>query len=436
MNSSAKPILVVGAYGLIGQGVSEKLIAAGHNVTGLGRNLQTAERVLPGVPWITRDIRTLVDADAWRAILADFSTVVNCSGALQDGPDDDLEAIHHHAIAALAATCAAEDVSLIQISAVGAAPDASTPFMASKGRGDAAIRASGGKWHIFRPGLVLASNAYGGTTLLRMLAAFPWLQPIAAPDAEIQTVSLEDVANTVLAAANGEIPNGFEADLVEPDAQTLREVVRQIRHWLGFRPARFDLVIPGPGVAAVSKLADALSWFGWKSPLRSTAITVLTEGVRGSHVDLGKFGLPPVSALNQTMSKTPVGVQDRLFARMALLAPIIFFCLCLFWLISGLVGIVRAKEAAQVLQNVGWSAGLAIASVLFWALVDIGIGVAFAFRKYASLACWTAVGVSAFYLVASTFTVPSLWIDPLGPLVKVVPTIVLALVARAALDTR
>lgn len=140
-------------------------------------------------------------------------------------------------------------------------------------------------------------------------------------------------------------------------------------------------------------------------------------------------------SLSQTLSNTPVGAQDRLFAPMALIAPVIIFCLCLFWLTSGVVGIARVKEAAQVLQNVGWPTGLAIAGVLFWAIVDIAIGIAFAFRKYASAACWAAVVVSKFYLVASTFTVPSLWIDPLGPLVKVVPAIVLAFAARAVLDT-
>ena len=84
----------------------------------------------------------------------------------------------------------------------------------------------------------------------------------------------------------------------------------------------------------------------------------------------------------------------------------------------------------------GWPASLAITSVLFWAVVDIVIGLAFAFRKYAYSACWAAVGVSLFYLAASTVTLPSLWMDPLGPLVKVVPSIVLALVARVTLDTR
>lgn len=313
MNAFKRNVLVIGAYGLIGHGISIRLIGDGFGVVGLGRDIEAAQRVLPDAARIEHDIRALCDEAAWRAIVSDFAVVVNCLGALQDGPDDDLEAIHHHAVAALATACAARNVALIQISAVGASPDASTRFLASKGRGDAAIRASGGRWQIFRPGLVLASNAYGGTAMLRMLAAFPCIQPIAAPEAKIRTVALHDVANAVAAAVQGRFPPGFEADLVEAEAHSLRDIIAQMRHWLGFRPARSEIVLPGFGVVAVARLADALARLGWRSPLRSTALAVLTDGVRGRPADLGKFGVPPVSTLDQTLASIPVGVQDRLF---------------------------------------------------------------------------------------------------------------------------
>ena len=39
-------------------------------------------------------------------------------------------------------------------------------------------------------------------------------------------------------------------------------------------------------------------------------------------------------------------------------------------------------------------------------------------------------------ILAGTLLAPGLWADPLGPLVKVVPAIVLAVVALAILDDR
>jgi len=44
--------------------------------------------------------------------------------------------------------------------------------------------------------------------------------------------------------------------------------------------------------------------------------------------------------------------------------------------------------------------------------------------------------VSAAYLAGGSLLEPGLWIDPLGPFVKVLPSIALTLVALATLDER
>jgi uncharacterized protein YbjT (DUF2867 family) len=65
--------------------------------------------------WVVKDMRTVIGAQDWLPILKGTTAVVNCSGALQDGPADDLEAAHHHAFAALASACSSAGVTLIQI---------------------------------------------------------------------------------------------------------------------------------------------------------------------------------------------------------------------------------------------------------------------------------------------------------------------------------
>jgi uncharacterized protein YbjT (DUF2867 family) len=172
-NRVAINVLIVGAYGLIGCGIAQRLERDGYKVTGLGRDIETGKRVLPNLSWFSDDLRSLIAPSAWHPFLKDINVVVNCSGALQDGPEDDLEAVHHHAVSALANACVCADVDIIQISAAGASLDATTSFLASKARGDAAIQNTGVRHHIFRPGLVLAHHSYGGTTMLRVLAAFP-----------------------------------------------------------------------------------------------------------------------------------------------------------------------------------------------------------------------------------------------------------------------
>jgi hypothetical protein len=44
--------------------------------------------------------------------------------------------------------------------------------------------------------------------------------------------------------------------------------------------------------------------------------------------------------------------------------------------------------------------------------------------------------LSAFYLIAGSVLRPDLWNEPLGPLLKILPILVLHLVAMAILDER
>lgn len=426
-------VLVLGAYGLIGVDVTRALEAAGFKVTGLGRNIQTANRVLPNRTWVIADISTLTKPDDWRDALSGVDHVVNCSGALQNNADTDLEALHHHAIKALATACAHRAVGLVQISAVGANVDAGTEFMASKARGDAAIRNAMTNFTIIKPGLVLSHTGYGGTQLLRMLSATPWIQPVAFGKTAIQTVSIHDVTASVVRAVQGGYPPETEFDLVEPEPHSLKQIILAIREWLGFAPPKFTLPFPKSLAWGISKCADGLGRLGWRSPLRATAMQVLKTGVVGEH---DPNALPHTKTLSQTLASMPATSEDRLSARMALLMPLILGVLCIFWLASGVIGMLRFTQAASVLGDAGWPNALAIASVIFWAVVDIVLGLAVLVRRYAPHACLAMIAVSLIYLVSATLFVPHLWIDPLGPLVKVLPSIALALVARVLLEQR
>ncbi|MCI5075801.1 SDR family oxidoreductase [Oricola sp.] len=429
-------VLVLGAYGLIGSGVARHLRAAGHHVSGLGRSDATARRVLPHTRWIIRDMATLLAAADWLPVVEGHDTVVNCAGALQDGPRDQLQAIHADAVAALAEACRQKSVRLVQISAAGVSDQASTSFFRTKAAGDAAIRAAGGDFTILRPGLVLAPTAYGGTTLLRMLAAFPAVQPIALPDTLLRTVSLSDLALAVEKAATGELGTGETIDLVEERPHTLSAIVAGMRKWLGFAPARLQITMPPAVTRLVSSGADALGLLGWRSPLRSTAIAVMQDGVDGEPARWRALTGRAVSSFEQTLASMPARSEDRIAARMALAMPFAVAALFILWAVSGVVGFLRVDAASGVLTAGGWPDGLARASVLFWSAVDIALAMLILIRRYAARACLAMAGVSLVYLAAASLFTPWLWADPLGSLVKIVPIIVLALVTSAMLQER
>jgi uncharacterized protein YbjT (DUF2867 family) len=429
-------VLVLGAYGFIGAAIARALLAAGHAVRGLGRDLDHGRRVLPGLDWVAGEMRRMTAPGDWAGALDGVGAVVNAAGALQGGPRDDLAAVHDHAIRALLEAARAGGVRrVVQISAAGVAPGASTEFFRSKSRGDAAVRVSGLDWVILRPGLVIGREAYGGTALIRALAAVPGVQPMAYPQAPVQTVALADVARAAVAAVEGRVPPGTEADLVTPEPLPLAAVVAAHRAWLGLPRAR-AVAVPGRTARLAAAGADALGRLGWRSPLRSTAMTVLADGVRGDPGPWRELTGETLPGLADTLAVMPATAAERRAAKLYFAMPVAVAVLAVFWIASGLIGLWRTEAAAAVLAPAGIGPDPAVALVWLGALTDVGLGLAVLVRRWARAACLGMAIVSLGYLALTTLLTPWLWADPLGPLVKVVPGIVLALVTRTLLEAR
>ena len=121
---------------------------------------------------------------------------------------------------------------------------------------------------------------------------------------------------------------------------------------------------------------------------------------------------------------------------MSLLAPLVIAVLSIFWLLSDHFGLTGISRAAQVPTGAGWGAGMAAASVVFWSIVEIALGLEILWRPWAARACLAQFGVALFYLLMLSFTVPELWLDPLGPLTKILPAMTLSLVAWSMLQSR
>lgn len=428
--------LVIGGYGFIGAEVMRVLADAGLEVVGLGRDTAFGARLVPDAEWRQADLATLQTRAAWRPLLEGIDIIVNASGVLQDTPGYSLERIQHTAIRACIEAAEATGVRrFVQISAVGAAEGASTAFLRTKARGDAALRASRLDWTILRPGLVIGRNAYGGTALLRMLAGLPGVQVLVLADAQIQTVAMRDVTHAVVLAATGQTPARAEYDLVEPEVHSLSHVVGAMRRQLGFSRPMIELSLPlwfGRVVAAVADLAGSL---GWRPALRSTALVTLSEGIRGNAEPWEAATGGRLSSLQQTLADLPATIQERSFARVQLLLPLLVVTLSLFWICTGIIALLRIDEAAAVLDGVV-TASLARGLVVGGSIIDIVIGGALLLRRWTRLAAVASASVAVFYLLLGTVLVPALWLDPLGAYLKVLPCIVASAALALLLERR
>ena len=428
-------VLVLGGYGLIGLPVMRALLAAGHEVTGLARSRGKGEAQLPAARWIGADIATLLTPEDWREPMEGIDAVVNASGALQDGGRDTLDALQHRAILALIDTCESVGAKrFVQISAPGASAKSETAFYRTKGLADAALKASTLGWTILRPGVVIAPTAYGGTALLRTLAAFPLVQPLVLPRAPVQTIAVDNVAGAVVSVIKGGF-EGVDADLVEPQPRTLEETVALFRAWLGFSKAKTTLRLPRALGYTVAALADVAGRLGWRSPLRSTALRVLEDGVTGSANAWETAGGAPLASLERTLAGMPATRQERVFARTHLVFPLLVMLLAGFWIASGMIGLWQSQAALAVFGNaVPPMAGKF--AIFGGGIADIAIGIALLFRRTLKVACIASVALACAYLVGGTLLTPAIWADPLGPFVKVIPTIGLALAVTAIAEER
>lgn len=427
-------VLVIGGYGLIGGYVVSELLSKGHDVVGAGRRISDAQRRFPRVRWVVADLASL-PSEAWDPLLTGVDAIVNCAGALQDSPSDNLRAVHVTGLVALADAAKRVGVGrLIHISAAGMA-EGSDAFGRTKVEAEQALRSRDIDWTVLRPGLVLAPAAFGGSALLRGLAAFPLAIPAVYPDSLIQVVDARDLAHAVAAALEPAAPRRVTVDLVAEPRYRLAEILIALRGWLGLGAAR--IVAVPPVIARVAgALADALAWLGWRSPMRTTAISQLRQGVRGDAVDAGLLPGIRLRNLEEILEANPSSVQERWFAKLYFAKPVGLVALSLFWFTSGLVGLLQTDRAASILTNASLTASMAKAAVLSGSITDMALGGLVAIRRSAPWALKGMMAVSAAYLAGATLWRPDLWSDPLGPLPKVIPGMVLAWAILAMMDER
>lgn len=428
-------VLVTGATGLIGSAIAARLLADGHRVTGLSRDVAKARLGMPAAHWLALDMATATRIEHWLPHLAGIDAAVNCAGVLQDSPGNSTRGVHADGASALFAACEQLGVRrVVQVSAIGIDVAAPTAFSRSKREGDAALTALDLDWVILRPSVVLGTAAYGGSALIRGLAALPLL-PLLPDAGKLQVVQLDDVVATVAFFLQPQAPSRITLDLAGPEALPLVEIVRLYRRWLGRREAPV-VRMPRWAATLLCRAGDAAGMLGWKPPVRSTVRAEIARGAGGDPARWAALtGIVP-EALAEALSRRPASVQERWFARLYLSKPVLMVVLALFWTVTGALSLGPAYQSgAAVLRDAGLGAISGPAAVA-GGIADVAIGAAIALRRTARPALLAAIAVSLFYLVAGSLLLPRLWLDPLGPLVKVVPILVLHLIALAVLDDR
>ncbi|MGC4024254.1 MAG: NAD(P)H-binding protein [Mesorhizobium sp.] len=242
MRGSSKPtIAILGASGLIGQAVATHLIDEGFSVVAIARTFTPAQRELFGDRAKQSPIVALDDRSLSALLQENAATiVVNCIGMLQDstlrGATEDA---HSGFVKRLVTSIAnsGKPSLLVHVSIPGRAEDDRTSFSTTKREAESIIAASGLPYVILRPGFVVAPAAFGGSALIRALAALPFGLPQAIASRPFAATDVDDIGRTVSAIAtrwtSGDRDWRATWDVMERRGGTVGEVIQSFRRHFG-----------------------------------------------------------------------------------------------------------------------------------------------------------------------------------------------------------
>lgn len=429
-------ILLTGATGFIGSAALARLTALGHEVVAVVRQLDSTARRLPASRFVTLNIAQAAKPENWLPHLDGVDAVVNCAGVLQDSARDSTVGVHVHGVAALFAACERADVRrVVQLSAIGVDRETPTTFSRSKLQGDEDLMVRDLDWVILRPSVVVGRPAYGGSALFRGLAAFPIL-PVASNTGALQIVQLDDLVSTIVWFLRPDAPARTVLEIAGPERLSMTDVVQKYRRWLGRPPARV-VALPQWAAHAMYRMGDFLGWLGWRPPMRSTGEREIVRGALGDPSEWTRLtGITPRS-LDAALAAEPSSVQERWFSHLYFLKPLGFAVFSTFWIGTGIISLTAGWEIGKGLMFQGGVPDpYASLTVIAGALADIVIGILIAFRRTTRIGLYAALAISITYVIVGTILVPSLWSDPLGPMLKIWPVVGFNLMLLAIVDDR
>lgn len=301
-----RPILVVGATGLLGSEICRILCGSRQTVRGLVRpgspRIETLRRL--GVELVVADLN---DRRSMEAALRGVTTVLStATGAARRLPGDTLRSVDRDGQRALVDAARRGGVRRYVFTSVSPNLPRTTPLVRYKRETEAAVRGSGMAWVIVQPSAFLES----------------WLSPSAGIDvksgrallvgsgeAPVSSVSVRDVASVIAGIVGDE--SGVSRTCVPvggPDAVTPLEAIRILEEEAG---RRFNVL------RAPTTLARALGFLTRPfDPVLSSALglsahrAVAGDVVRSSEI-VGRLVEQPVTVRDHARWAARVALTER-----------------------------------------------------------------------------------------------------------------------------
>jgi NADH dehydrogenase len=232
-------VCILGGTGFLGTRLTARLLKDNHRVTVLSRDRELHKHLLV-LPGLTLENCDVYDEAQLSERLRGKDVVVNLIGILNErwfGGAGFRRAHTELTRTLLLAARSANVGRLLQVSALGAAVNAPSHYLSSKGEAEKSIRNHGGTldWTIFQPSVMFGPGDTFLNRFARLLGSAPGVLPLARPNARFQPVFVDDVVDAMLRSLRGGASSRQTYQLGGPQIYTLREVVRLVAKVTGQR---------------------------------------------------------------------------------------------------------------------------------------------------------------------------------------------------------
>src|SRR5580700_6556597 len=231
-------IVVLGGTGFLGARLAARLIKDGHRVTVLSRDAQQHKHllVLPGLSLENCDVYQepqLSERFRGQNVVINLIGIRNERGFGGAGFRRAHTELTQHVL--LAARSAGVP-RLLQVSALKASPDAPSYYLRSKGEAEKLIRdQSAVDWTIFQPSVMFGPGDSFLNRFAGLLAAIPFVFPLARPNARLQPLWVDDMVDALLRCLHGGATSRQAYELGGPQIYTLKEIVAWVAKLTGRR---------------------------------------------------------------------------------------------------------------------------------------------------------------------------------------------------------
>lgn len=231
-------IAVLGGTGFVGHSLSMRLCRDGHTVRILTRHRERHRDllVLPTAQLVNADVH---NPAVLKHEFQGMDAVVNLVGILNESGDNRFERVHVDLPAKVVQACRQAGVSrLLHMSALHASADAPSRYLQTKARGEQIVHdAHSLDFPVtsFRPSVIFGPRDSFTNRFAKLLKTIPAVFPLACPQARLQPVYVEDVAQIFSLALTRHETFGQRYNLCGPQAYSLQEIVTYLAAVLGLK---------------------------------------------------------------------------------------------------------------------------------------------------------------------------------------------------------